>query len=345
MTFLPTLTIMLSIATLASAQGRCSCKANTMVFTQATALLTRLQCISNGCATGYVCPLNVDQCAPNPVNFASAAPYRCRAPLGLPPALIPCVPASAVQDPHITGFDGTKFDFQGVPKKTYAIFGRVGGDLLVSRMRASGFKIYKPRVWKTYFAEFGLTTAGPKVRVALVPKGKKWTSRVFVDDKPITSNFDNKHAKISLLDNGKTVHVSTQETKYRFTVAGERNAKSRHLNVDFELLKKPSVEHKYVGVVGMTLNRALGHNVHEGLGLSKELQTTLRKSGQFAGIKPIAWNFDFETTMRHYFEVDELFPPNHKNVATLGGVVSRMLVAPKTITEGVPLRLMASITE
>ncbi len=309
-----------------------------------TPLDTRSNCISNSCDPGFTCPRTVDQCAPDPVVPNTPQPYTCRAIFGFAQFPVDCVHAGGKGDPHITGFDGTKFDFQGVPERTYAIFGRVGGDLLVTRMRASGFKIHRARTLKTYFNEFGLTTAGPKVRVMLVPRGRWWTSRVLVDDKPITRNFNNKHVRISLLKRGAAVHVSTLETKYRFTV-GSAKAHARHLNVDFELLKKPSVEHKYVGVVGMTLNRAIGHKVHPGLDVSTDLKTLLRKSRKGSGIKNIKWTKKREMTMRRFFEVDDLFPPNHKNVVTLGGVVARMLVSPKFISEAVPIQITASISE
>ncbi len=260
---------------------------------------------------------------------------RCKVPRPRP---------GARDDPHITGFDGTLFDFHGVPGRNYAMFGRVGGEMLVARMRASGYQLWRPYIAKTYFSEFGLRTAtdGPKVRVAMVQDGNAWKNQVTVDGRVVTRNYQDKHTTITF-PGASTVHVATSETKYRFALLRNTDMRHRHLNVDVELLRTPSCVHQYVGVIGMTLNRALGQKVHKGLAI-QDIRTSLRKFGSNPSRNPFKWTSKMEMTMRRFFEVNELFPPAQKNTAVLGGISARFVVSDVEQQKMMPIRMVASIS-
>ena len=265
---------------------------------------------------------------------------------GQPPSYctLPGPRPGARDDPHITGFDGTLFDFHGVPGRNYALFGRVGGEMLVAGMRASGYNVWRPQIAKTYFCEFGLRTAtdGPKVHVAMVPDGKAWKNQVTVDGRVVTRDYEDEHTTITF-PGPNTVHVATPETKYRFVLLRNTDMRHRHLNVDVELLRTPWSFHQYVGVVGMTLNRALGHNVHKGLA-SEDIHTSLREFGSNPARTPFKWTTKMEMTMRRFFEVNELFPPAQKNTAVLGGISARFLVSDAERLKTRPIRMVASIS-
>lgn len=254
------------------------------------------------------------------------------------------VRSQAENDPHITGFDGSKFDFHGVPNRKYAIFGRIGGEMLVANMRASGYRLWRPYVAKTYFSEFGFQSAadGPKVRIAMVPDGKAWRSQVTVDGQVVTRNYVGKDTSVMFPAKNR-VHVITAETKYRFALMRPTDMRHRHLNVDMELLTTPMSAHQYVGVVGMTLNRALGHNVHKGLAV-EDMRTSIRKFGSNPARSPFKWSSKMEYTMRRFFEVDNLFPPVDTNTAVLGGISARFVLSAGEHTNVTPKRMIATIS-
>lgn len=65
-------------------------------------------------------------------------------------------------DPHMTGFDGKHFRFDGEAGKKYALFGRENGHFLVAGIRTGLQPVSKTSAFvrKSYFGSFGLQVGG-----------------------------------------------------------------------------------------------------------------------------------------------------------------------------------------
>lgn len=357
----------LQVVSFVFAQGTCGCAPKQFNWVQYTfpgnitdlfEIQKKAPCphFVNHCDKGFVCPPSRNGRCGSSLRFAPPGDDTSREAIEITPppgdgtprleaieikchgSLRLCERPGARNDPHITGFDGSKFDFHGVPKRTYAIFGRIGGDLLVARMRGSGYKQFGGRksVAKTYFNEFGLRISenGPKVHVVLVRDSHlKWTSRVTVNGRVIKNNYNGAGISVRFAKRG-IVQVASKEVKYHFSSLRLSDRRHRHLDVAFELLQTPQRSHKYVGIVGITLNHALGHtNVDKNLNWITRLRTTSRRQVQ-------KWTHSFEMTLRRLFEVNLLFPQTTNHGDALSIASSRIAVKTKNSN-----RLVASVAQ
>lgn len=217
-----------------------------------------------------------------------------------------CKPANAANahgDPHLTAFDGVRFDFQGEDNKQYAVFGRSnGGDFLTTQMREADWWADAKNAKATYFDQFGLTIGGAgnhKLQASIVGRDRdasKFSMRLALDGEIIEA----KEQEIELSENSGMVRVemdgdqvvravvTTADAEYE--LSGEKLWKfNRHLDVKVSLLHDPSPEYKYYGLLGESLNRVLGTEEEEDIVVRANFE-------------------DMEQAMRSKFTVDSLFP-------------------------------------
>ncbi|PXF49636.1 hypothetical protein BWQ96_00514 [Gracilariopsis chorda] len=238
-----------------------------------------------------------------------------------------CVKPGGRGDPHLNGFDGKIFDFHGVHGKYYAFFGRSSGDMLVTRIR-SAKRWAKTGVEKTYFDEFGLKTSGSddRISVSLVEdKGQSgvWNAELKLNDEIVDHEITLGSTQIKRDAVDGSVTVRTAETEYVFRPKYLDIAARRHLDVEIGLVGSPQTSESYVGVLGVTLNHALGKEI------SAELGTTERDA-------------EFEQVLRGRFEVASLFPDISDNVDSLSGVV-RGLVRNVAVPETTSWKAMSQL--
>lgn len=197
-------------------------------------------------------------------------------------------------DPHFTGFDGSSFKFDGENRKHYLLFGHRGGDTLVSTMRsaeqeASG-EIVRHR---NFFKEFGLQVgeSGSRISISLEEGGSgdlKWNEVVKMDGKSVISDVEDGPVRITLRPDSHSVTVTTNENMFTFRALALYNEWNRHLNFAMTMRSR-NPSGGYLGILGMTVNKAAGVSVHADFGLGWE-------------------HHDHEMNLRHHFEVDSLFP-------------------------------------
>lgn len=189
---------------------------------------------------------------------------------------------TAVEDPHLRGFDGQKFDFHGTDGGLYNVFSTRQGDTFVAKIRQmEGVASH------TYFHEVGVhLTGAPQIRVFLrLHSDNSASMAVEVNDKEITNNteFAGVHVEFSnqivRVFNDKYAFVCRQRT---------RVYEERHIDIKVELEQAPSAKESFDGILGVTLNHALGKTVQRSL-LSEN-------------------KHEREMANRAAFQVDSLFP-------------------------------------
>lgn len=231
-----------------------------------------------------------------------------------PKATTGCVMPGGKGDPHMTGFDGKMFDFHGVSGKCYVLFGRPTGDILVTKIRSTK-KRAKNGIEKTYFDAFGLTLPGSKNRISIsLVKGthsRKWGCVVYIDEKAVGHSLSLGSTNIQYDRNG-TLAVRTDEAEYIFRPRRLNITARRHIDAEIGLLGSPQYVERYIGVLGITLNRALGERLSANLDIA-------------------GGNVKLEKVLRRRFEVESLFPDISDSFQSLNGV-ERGLLTNKHLT-------------
>lgn len=207
-------------------------------------------------------------------------------------------------DPHLTSFDGKRFDFQGVAGSHYMVFSKsAGGDQLVTRMRGSPFSNHGSKA--TYFDAFGLSVGSHKIMMETVPRpgsDDKWSLRVRVNggdeitDDEFSVGDDEAVLSMNKQDsNGNPmVIVTTKDAEYKIS-AKKMWRITRHLDISMSLKHTPSKEFKYDGLLGHTLNGMVG-NEQEG------------ELAMLGATRDVVTEKQLEQTMRSKFITSSLFP-------------------------------------
>lgn len=110
-----------------------------------------------------------------------------------------------------------------------------------------------------------------------------------MDGKRVTHNMNIGPVLISLFPKESAIFVTTEETMFSFRAVCLGGDWHRHLDVSVSIKSSPQRQSRYLGVLGMTLNRAIGSSVPELFSGSTSL-THMQKE------------------LRESFEVDSFFP-------------------------------------
>lgn len=172
-------------------------------------------------------------------------------------------------DPHIHGFDGILYYFHGENEHNYIVFGQQRGDTLVGKVRSTNELLYG--VNKTYFSELGLriSSTRDKIRFSLqkVEKGhhRFWAVKVEVNGIEVVDNIENSGFSLEFNATERKVRVETKKFKFSFRGVSLSSIFRRHLDFSVSVKGVPSIKDRYIGVLGMTLSRRLGSEIHEEL--------------------------------------------------------------------------------
>lgn len=216
-----------------------------------------------------------------------------------------CGTPSIRDDPHLVGFDGTRFGFHGVHDHHYVLFGRKGGDVVVGRMIATP-KLNRDGVNATFFGEVGITFPGGNDRLQLSFESLTGDvgSESFVVRKngvQILEGVDGPNFKVDINLVRKVTTVKTSDATYTLS-AMKAGFPTHHFNLAMVLNRKPTSSDAYLGVLGATLNRKTGRDTELAFGAS------LR-------------SMELENHLREMYAVESLFP-EHLNDAEYDGDIA-----------------------
>lgn len=202
-------------------------------------------------------------------------------------------------DPHLKGFDGSRFDFHGVANKHYVLFSDGMDETLTARMRAGGRKQPGASAMGTFFDAFGLKSGGHRVQVSLVRDdghkrvGRLWRIGASVDDKDVKEMMVGTGGlQVTVGRQDEEVVIKTARTEYSIRGVALNDYKIRHLDVGIKLAGRTVGTGVYSGVLGMTLRRG----------------GKLKKTAGGAGLAVSGREKDeLEGMLRRRFGVDGLF--------------------------------------
>lgn len=185
------------------------------------------------------------------------------------------------------------------------------------------------KIRHTYFDEFGITTGdGQQVRVSIVKKdasNHEWVIKVSLNGVQVENDMRTEAFSVSMNENRKLVSIKTALGIYAIKCGFGKNAiDTQHLDIKINLANAPSLLGDYVGILGFTLNKALGHVVHKNLNVREQHRVALEKN------------------MRERFEVDGIFPSSMRNTDAIRGV-ARFISAGKW-NSAIPGTSVAGVT-
>lgn len=210
--------------------------------------------------------------------------------------------AHGINDPHFTGFDGTRFDFHGQHKHNYVIYAEKEADFVTAKLRAT--EELNKGVNKTYFDEFGVYMADRKeyVHIYMTPtSAKMWKLNVlYINGNTVKQGTNVKLSATSKVlhhSDGRGANVVTKLSVFKFRIVSPESDYRHHL--DFSMSKTSNMKHSshYAGVLGMTLNRKLGGDIHDDVFRTFDVDRTDNY-----------FSLRMEAKLRRSYEVFSLFP-------------------------------------
>lgn len=199
-------------------------------------------------------------------------------------------PPGGIGDPHLTGFDGSQFDFHGIDKGRYLILRKTGDSALVAQMRARSWTGKERGVVKTFFHKFGLVGPGGAARVLITfvnGSGGDMKPVLEVNGNVVENNVTVMGIRAVVKDSGSTILVASKGIEYSFFA---KVMHGRNYHFDFSLKIKIDVKSPelFSGLLGDTVL------------LKNE---TVISSGH----SEIDGYVNFEMSRRHMYAVDSLF--------------------------------------
>lgn len=199
-------------------------------------------------------------------------------------------PPGGIGDPHLTGFDGSHFDFHGVDKGRYLILRKKGDSALVAQMRARSWVEKKRGVIKTFFHKFGVVGSEGAVRVLITfveGSGGDVRPVLEVNGKSVENNVTVKNIKAIVKDSGNTILVSSRGVEYNF-FAKVLNGRNYHFDFSLKIKKDVHSPEMFSGILGETV-------------LLKNETVISSEHSEIDGY------VNFEMSRRHMYAVDSLF--------------------------------------
>lgn len=164
-------------------------------------------------------------------------------------------PPGGIGDPHLTGFDGSQFDFHGVDRGRYLMLRKVGDSALVAQMRARLWTDTKQGIVKTFFYKFGLVAAAgdAKVLISLDERSVKDVKPVVqVNGNQVTGLVSVKDVVVTVNDADGSISVDSKGIEYRFF---PKVLHGRNYHFDFSVRIKDDIDAPdlYSGILGDTV--------------------------------------------------------------------------------------------
>lgn len=221
----------------------------------------------------------------------------------------PCLKLSSgngFSDPHFTGFDGRRFDFHGEHEHNYLVYAEINADFVTAKLRAT--EELNKGVNKTYFEEFGVYIADKKQRVHIYMTSSspgKWKLHIrVVNGKMVIQGEKIKLSSSSEIihhKNGRSIHVFTSLNIFKFNIVSFDSNYRHHLDFKIAKIRKVKPSDHYLGVLGMTLNRKLGGDIHEKVLRTFDVDKTDNN-----------FSLRMEMELRNSYEVSSLFPSENE---------------------------------
>lgn len=194
----------------------------------------------------------------------SSGGWTCKARCGAGKFQCP-TPPGGIGDPHLTGFDGSHFDFHGEDKGRYLMLRKVGDSSLVAQMRARSWTDAKQGVVKTFFHKFGLTSADGKTKVLVSLEDDKETAN---DVKPIVKmngvqvkNYVSEGGiEVHVKESGQIIAIKTIGIEYQF-ISKKLNGRNFHFDFTVQIGEKFDSPELYSGILGDTIDLKKGEIV------------------------------------------------------------------------------------
>lgn len=203
---------------------------------------------------------------------------------------------SSTGDPHLTGFDKSRFDFHGENNRFYLIFGGENEDILTAQVRATSELYFG--VNKTYFEQVAImTTNNRNLRFYMSKKGTQaYKLKIVENGRSLDTSKPYGHIRVSKSMEDNSISVKTRRTTFRIKMVSAKSKFRHHLDVHISRNSHYSSrgDSHFTGVLGSTLS-----NTSQAARLQQIIRTGVQRR-------------KLEMEMRKLFEVDSLFPNKQK---------------------------------
>lgn len=266
----------------AKAGGRCSCALRSRTENSEQVFYCVLE---EECEDDCVCP--IPNCRLNVRQDPEFGPfYSCR-----PRFYHDCIEPGANGEPHFVGYDGSLFDFHGENNHHYLLYSHSFGDMLVAKMHSID-EMTKNGVNKTYFSEFGVSIGGSNdfVHFSLHETDRLFSLKVTVNGKQQTKDVALNSSTLTVSSTGNDASLVTSTMDLRVHGKPAHKAFRNHLDFNLKVLQEAKLQGKFTGVLGMTMSRKLGSDIHEdvltGNNKWRILESTFRSMYEIQGFSP-----------------------------------------------------------